>query len=233
MKDLLLDIFFPKKCVSCRKIGGFICENCFARISFNGINICTICNKHSIDGATHPGCLRAQGLNGVTSSITYKGVVKKLIYQFKYSPYLSSLNDVLSDLMHEGLIQSESFIHVLEKNPLIIDVPIHRKRYKARGYNHSTLLAEKLAVKLNLEFIPDVLLRLKKTDSQYKLSREDRKKNISGAFILNPKFKKYIKDFSVIIVDDVVTSGATLNECAKVLKRSGVKFVWGATLARE
>lgn len=135
--------------------------------------------------------------------------------------------------MYEGLIQSESFINILNRNPVIIDVPIHKNKFKKRGYNHSTLLAENLAEKLNLKFAPDVLLRLKETKPQFKLSREERRENILGAFNLNPKFKDFVKDKSIIIVDDVTTSGATLNECAKILKRNGAKFVWGATLARE
>lgn len=174
-----------------------------------------------------------QSLNGVTSSISYKGLVKKLIYQFKYAPYLSSLNEVLGELMYEGLIQSESFVNLLNRSPIIIDVPIHKNKFKARGYNHSTLLAKNLAEKLNLKFVPEVLIRIKETKPQFALKREERKENILGAFSLNLKFKDFIKDKSIVIVDDVATSGATLNECAKVLRRNGAKFVWGATLARE
>lgn len=234
MLDFIASLLYPKKCVKCRKGGAYICDNCFSEIKFLDFQICAVCQKGSIDGLTHPKCRSKFGIDGIISSIAYKGIVKKLLYQFKYPPYLSDLKTILGKVMYEGLIQQEAFSSfVASKNVYIISVPLHNRRLKTRGYNQAELLAKELSEKLKLKFVSDVLKRQENTKPQFKLKKEERRKNIIGAFSVNPKFKNKIKGKSFLLVDDIATSGSTLRECAKILKKGGAEKVLGITLAHE
>ena len=119
------------------------------------------------------------------------------------------------------------------ENVLITDVPLHKNRLKSRGYNQSELLAKELSQLLNLEYMPSCLTRKIDTKPQFKLDKKKRRENILGAFVVNPKIKTSIKGKRIILVDDIATTGATLRECAKILKQSGVEKVIGVTLAHE
>ena len=229
----LLDFVFPKYCVNCRKIGAYICANCFSFISFDVSMICLVCNRASIDGLTHPGCVDRYAIDGAFSAINYKGIVKKLIYNFKYKPYLSDLKNSLVELFYESIIQNELFMQTIEQPDneavVLVPIPLHRKRLRERGYNHAKLLAEGLSKKLNLKLL-EVLKRTKETKSQFGLKLDERKKNIKGAFIRNTKYEIHN---TIFLVDDILTTGSTLLEAANVLKRNGAKKVWGITLARD
>lgn len=226
-----LDIFFPKYCVSCKARGDYICTNCFSFISFDVSAICLVCNKGSIDGLTHPGCSSRYAIDGAFSAIAYKGIVKKLIYSFKYKPYLSDLKNVLADLFFEAIIQNSEFNTAYKNKPVLVPIPLSGIRLRRRGYNHAGILAQELSKRLNLEFL-DVLKRTRETKSQFGLSQKARKENIKGAFETR-EFKDLSKIPFVFLVDDILTSGSTLLEAARILKRSGVKKVWGIALARD
>lgn len=199
--------------------------------------ICLVCNKGSFDGLTHPRCRTKYSIEGAFSALNYKGVVKKLIYNFKYKPYLSDLKDSLVELFYESIIQNEIFQKALNYppagRPILVPIPLHRERLKARGYNHAKLLAEGLSKKLNLPLI-EVLQRRKNTKSQFGLKLKDRKENIRDAFVIAPTILiRQMVDHNILLVDDILTTGSTLLEAANVLKRFGVKKAWGLTLARD
>lgn len=234
MLSFIVSILYPKRCVRCKKHGDYICDNCLSTISFLNSQLCAVCQKGSIDGLTHPKCVTRLSIDGIISSIAYRGIVKKLIYQFKYPPYLSDLKSVLGKLLYEGLIQEEAFnAFVLRKNVWVVSVPLHTAREKKRGYNQSELLGKELSASIKKPFVKGLLIRKIQTKPQFELKRGERVKNILGAFQLNPKFKNNLKGANIIIVDDITTTGATLRECAKVLKANGVKKVLGVTLAHE
>jgi competence protein ComFC len=225
-----LDFVFPKYCVNCRRRGEYICANCFSFISFDVSMICLACNRPSLDGLTHPGCRTKYAIDGAFCAVAYKGIVKKLIYNFKYKPYLADLKNSLVELFYESIIQQEIFQKIYNLNPTLMPIPLHSKRLRSRGYNHSKLLAEGLAGKLNLKLI-DALLRTRETKSQFGLKLKERKENLKDAFALNTKYK--ILNTNMFLVDDILTTGSTLSEAAKILKRNGAKKVWGLTLARD
>jgi competence protein ComFC len=230
----ILDFIFPKYCVNCKKLGQYICTDCFSFISFDISMICLVCNRPSFNGLTHPGCEGRYTIDGCFAAVAYKGVVRKLIYSFKYKPFLSGLTNTLVGLFYESIIQNEMFFKTLEKpdnkKVIIVPVPLHRKRLRQRGYNHARLLAKGLAKKLNLE-MADALQRTKDTKSQFGLKLKDRKENIKGAFTLAQSSEPRAQ--SVFLVDDILTSGSTLLEAANTLKRKGAKNVWGLALARD
>lgn len=192
--------------------------------------ICLVCNKPTMDGLTHPGCRGKYVIDGAFCAVAYKGIVKKLIYNFKYKPYLADLKKSLVELFYESLIQNEIFQKAYKSLPILVPIPLYKERLRQRGYNHAQLLAEGLAKKFNLELI-DALQRVKTTKSQFGLKLEDRKENLKNAFILNPEYK--IRNANIFLVDDILTTGSTLLEAAKILKRNGAKKVWGVVLARD
>jgi competence protein ComFC len=227
----LLDFIFPKYCVNCRKVGDYICPNCFTFISFDFAMICLVCNKNSADGLTHPGCKSKYSIDGAFSAIAYKGIVKKLIYNFKYKPYLSDLKKSLVELFYESIIQQEIFQKVYKSSPILIPIPLSKKRLKSRGYNHSELLAQGLSRSLNLKLV-NGLQRVRETKSQFGLTLKERKENIKNVFAVSANIlvSKYP---NILLVDDILTTGSTLLEAAKILKKNGAKKVYGLTLARD
>lgn len=231
----LLDVIFPKYCVNCRKLGDYLCSDCFTFLSFDVEKICAACNLASFNGFTHPKCKGKYAIDGVFSSISYKGVAKKLIVKFKYDPYLTGLKTVLSDLFYEGIIQKEEFDKVLDSPPaggsILVPIPLFASRERKRGYNHAEILAKGLSAKLGIPTVK-ILKRIRNTKPQANLKREERLKNLKDAFVLDPKFEKEIKYKQIFLVDDVFTTGSTLLETGKILKKNGAKSVWGLTLAR-
>ncbi len=209
-----------------------MCPNCFAMISFSQDRICLVCNRASYDGLTHPKCRGKHVIDGSFTSIDYKGTVKKLLYTFKYKPYVSSLKVLLADLFYEGLIQQEGFMRALSTNPVLIPIPLHVTRLRQRGYNQSEILAIELGKKFDLP-IENLLTRTKKTISQFGLKREARIENVKGAFCARSKKLEARSYQGIFLIDDIMTSGSTFLECAYVLKKAGVKRVWGMALARD
>src|SRR3989344_6206152 len=227
-----LDLIFPKYCVNCRKLGDFLCAKCFSFLSFDVDKICVVCNLVSFNGFTHPKCRKKHTIDGVFSSISYKGVAKKLIIKFKYDPYLSGLKKVLSELFYEVIIQKEEFHKVLDsKKSLLVPVPLYSSRERKRGYNHAFILAQELSKSLNLPTVK-ILKRIKNTKTQVNLGKEERRRNLKDAFAIDSRFKGEIKAKQIFLVDDVFTTGSTLLSAGKVLKREGAAGVWGLTLAR-
>lgn len=225
----LLDLIYPKYCVYCRKLGSYLCPNCFIRLSFDVKKMCLSCNRASFDGLTHPRCLKKYTIDGSFSAISYGAVAKKLLYQFKYKPYLSDLTKFLITLMEESIIQNEEFHKVLSRDPIIAFVPLHGSKLKERGYNQVELLAEGLGKKLALQ-VQNVLVRTRQTKPQFGLKKKEREDNVSDAFAIRDKGQE-IRDKTIFLVDDVLTTGSTLLECANILKRGGAKQVFGVTLA--
>lgn len=221
-----MSFIFPKKCISCRRFGSYLCPDCFARLDFNIALICAVCGRQAVSGITHPVCRGRYDIDGVFASIVYRGVAKKLVYQFKFQPYLTDLRHVVADLFYEGLIQQELFYKIPQEKTILVPIPLHSKRLRSRGYNQAEILAVDLSKRLGLP-VKNILTRMRQTTSQVGKTQKERRENIKGVFQL----KGTVEGKAVLLVDDVLTSGATMNEAAKTLKRAGVKEVWGLALA--
>ena len=241
----LFDFLFPKYCVNCKKFGDFLCSNCFSRLSFDTKNICLVCGNPSYDGLTHPRCRGRYRIEGSFTGVVFNSVSKKLIYQFKYKPYLSSLSSFLTDLLYESLIQNENFNKTLGSQLLFIPIPLSAAKLRKRGYNQAEILAKGLSRKFGSPCL-NLLKRVRETKSQVGLNKKERKENISGAFeIINhlparlaaeragKAGKSSIINHNIILVDDVLTTGSTFSEACSVLKRSGAAKVWAVAFAKE
>lgn len=226
----LLDLVFPKTCLSCGREGKYICENCLAKVRILK-PACPYCEKDSIDGFTHTKCRKKYGLDGLTSIWKYEGVIKKAILALKFK-YATEVGVELSRRFVFAL-QSQYTKYYIPHTGTLAPIPIHWQRENVRGFNQSEEIGRIVAKEMSWKFVPDLLIKNKSTTSQVELSVEDRKQNLHGVFSLNPIHKSlFINLESIVIFDDVFTTGSTLHEAAKVAKHAGAKKVWGLTIAR-
>jgi ComF family protein len=163
-------------------------------------------------------------INGVLLSFRFEGAMREAIHKLKYGN-LRALAAPLAGMLREYLIA----------NPLDVDtmvpVPLHRKRLRERGYNQSQLLAQELGKLINVPVVTDVLVRLRHTPPQARTATvEERKRNIADSFACRDG---RLRGQRVLLLDDVATSGTTLDACAAVLKANGASSVWGLVIARE
>ena len=222
-----LDIFFPGKCVICGEYGSLCCGKCLQSIESIQTNTCPECGKISINCQYCTNCRgkKKPKVFAVFVACSYgSSALKKIIYELKYSG-ITGLIPICGELMYQR-VRSQNF----PKNTVIVPVPLHKNRLNLRGFNQSELLARYLSKRMDLPG-GDVLTRRLNTMNQVGLRREKRLSNLDGAFDCSDK--EYILGKNIILVDDVVTTGATLNECAKVLKQSGAKRIFAVVLARN
>jgi competence protein ComFC len=223
----IIDLIFPKKCLQCGKSGVYICPECLEKVGSPKL-FCLECLKASIDGATHIKCRRPSSIDFAYSPFRYEGVIRSAILRLKYS-FASDIKEELSKVFCERL---KSEVFVLPKRAAITSIPLHRLRQNWRGFNQSQELAQAVAEAFAWEYYPDILNRKKLSKPQVELKRRQRKENIRGVFSLNNKYKSPVmRQKSLIIFDDVLTTGSTIREACKVLKRAGADTVWGLTIA--
>jgi len=239
-KGFLLDLFFPKFCLGCQKEGSYLCEDCRSTLDICQFNYC-LCDKPiRLSLSSKNGkCSACQDkkLSGLCYALPYKEkqLTRKLIYQFKYPPYLKDLAKTLASLIIEHLILSGKNTDDIWENSVLIPVALHRKKFNERGYNQSEELARELSKILKVPILVDCLIKTKSTKPQMESSKEERETNLQNAFIIKNSTtdQSVVLNKKVFLVDDVYTTGSTMQECAKILKQSGAKQVWGICIARE
>lgn len=228
--ESFLDLIFPKFCISCKKEGSYICPDCKLRLQVNYYPLCPVCkNKVS---ATQKCLHHKSATRFCLSSFSYDNIlIKDLIHSFKYG-FIKSIGPELAEFQIETIKKSLFYDHIRNapQNFLLIPVPLHKKRLAWRGFNQSEILAKKISEELDLDIFCD-LKRIKHTPPQIDMTDKDqRQANIKNAFVCDKSRK--IKGKIAILVDDMITTGATLEECAKILKKNGAKEVWALTLAK-
>ncbi|OIP27394.1 MAG: amidophosphoribosyltransferase [Chloroflexi bacterium CG_4_9_14_3_um_filter_45_9] len=225
LAEAAVDFFFPKQCVGCGKMGDFLCSTCREKLPRLSPPICPKCGKPQASGIVCPSCRQRKAvIDGIRSPFLFDNVMRKAIHQFKYYN-LKAISSCLAQFLAD----------YLATNPLpgevLVPVPLHPKRLKQRGYNQSSLLAREVSKLVNLPVIENCLIRAKQGQPQVKTtSVEERQKNVIDAFVGRDE---RVSGKQIILIDDVCTSGATLESCARALKNRGALSVWGLTLARE
>ncbi|MGQ9545762.1 MAG: ComF family protein [Dehalococcoidia bacterium] len=223
--ELATDSFFPRRCVGCGKLGQFLCAHCLAKLPRVMPPVCPKCGKPQASGIMCPDCRRSQtGIDGIRSPFRFEEAIRQAVHELKYRN-LKAIAPCLGELLAD----------YLKANPLpgeaLVPVPLHPRRLRERGYNQSSLLARELARRIDLPLIEDCLLRIKRAQPQARAANlEERRTNVADAFICRDD---RVASKRIIVVDDVCTSGATLESCALALKSRGATSVWGLTLARE
>ena len=237
-EEFLLDLFFPKFCLGCRKEGTYLCDDCRALLDIAEFDYC-LCNTKPLrlpPGSKSGKCQRCRDkkLSGLYSALPYKEkhLTKKLIYQFKYQPYLKDLAKTLANILIEHFIISGKNTDEIWDNGILVPIPLEKTKLKIRGYNQSEELAKELSKVLRIPVISDNLIKIKNTKPQMELSKEERERNLEGAFTVKKPFD-FIQGKKIFLIDDVYTTGSTMEECAKTLKQAGAKSVWGICIARE
>ena len=199
---MALDLLFPPHCAGCGRVGSFLCPHCISSLA---------------EGPTR----RVSLLDGVVVLGVYEGALRKAIHALKYQG-IWRLADPLGELL------SERIVGAIGDVDWVCAVPLHEKRQTERGYNQSALVAEAMAARCGWNYGDALLVRIRETQSQVNLGAQERRENVAGAFRAADHL---VTGQRILIVDDVLTTGATIGACAQALRRAGAQQVWGAVLA--
>jgi len=225
LKGAALDLLFPQWCVGCGKEGDFLCYSCCQSLPRIMPPLCPRCGKPQLSGILCPSCVGWQAeIEGIRSPFRFDGVIRQAIHQLKYRN-LRAIAVPMAKLLKDYLIANPM------PGEVLVPVPLHQKRLRERGYNQSYLLARELGRLVNLPVVEDHLIRQRHAPPQARTSSvEERQSNTANAFTC-PNHK--LQDKQVLLIDDVTTSGATLDACASALKTAGASSVWGLVVAAE
>ena len=218
------DLLLPPKCVHCKTAGRWLCQSCLEKIPLINGPLCPRCGAtlslHSCQQCrAHP----LNSIDGIRATAAFSdSPLRSAIHEFKYNNHRA-----VTALLGEMLITSYRQYGL--KAEVIVPVPLHETKFKERGYNQSELLARPLGRALNLPLNLTTLRRVRKTESQMTLGADERHKNVTGAFSCEDKT---LSQRHILLVDDVCTTGSTLDACAAALKAGGAASVWGLTLAK-
>jgi competence protein ComFC len=225
LRGAALNLLFPQFCVGCGKEGAFLCDDCLQLLPRIEPPICPRCGRPQPDGGFCQNCYdwRAD-IDGIRAPFRFEGVIRTAVHQLKYHN-LRAIASSLAQLIN-GYLESNHL-----DGEVLIPVPLHRKRLRERGYNQSALLANELGRLMSLPIDEASLVREKYLLPQARTaSVDERRANVAGAFSC---WGDKLQGKKVLLIDDVATSGATMNACATVLKSAGATNVWGLALARE
>ncbi|MDD3998663.1 MAG: phosphoribosyltransferase family protein [Candidatus Shapirobacteria bacterium] len=209
--SLIIDWLFPRKCFGCGQGEGYLCSLCETKIK-NG------------------ELIKKNGFEGIISIYKYDGVIKNIIEKIKYG-FVSDASEEMAQKMARKLkIDYPNIVEYWQKEKYcLLPIPLHQQRQRWRGFNQSEILAEKLSKILKLKYKNNIIIRKLKIKNQAQIkNREEKWKNMINVFEIATKGNMPKK---VILVDDVITSGATMTAALKTLKNSGTNLGWGLTLA--
>ena len=229
----VLELLLPRQCVVCERLldrgeTGFVCGRCWARLPTMPSPRCDRCGHPTYTNACRwcdllPPYVRAARSVAWAAGDIGLGVVHALKYAGWYG---------IAAEMANRMARVDWPLDVVEERAAIVPVPLSSKRYRERGYNQSSMLALALSERLGLPVWEDVLTRVRHTETQTRLAPEDRRRNVTGAFGTPSSARNVLRGSHVVLVDDVVTTAATLNECAAALCDGGARIVSYLTFGR-
>ena len=228
-----VDVVLPPSCLLCgAPVGdsGALCPDCWNRVSFIGRPCCARCGLpfdiEAAPDAVCGDCARTPpAYDRARAAFRYEGAGRELILAFKMADR-SWVAPRLAAWLHRAAAP------LLPDADLVVPVPLHRWRLLARRFNQAAVLAGLLARETEALAAPDLLVRTRRTPPQTRLSRAARRRNVRGAFAVRPSRAHLVAERSVLLVDDVLTTGATVSACARALRKAGCVRVDVATLAR-
>lgn len=215
IKKFIFDIFFPKICLICQGEGDYLCQDCLATLEILNLH-----QRHS-----------TPNLTDLYFALPYQNInTKRLIQKFKYQPFIKDLAKTLASLIiaHFQLSDNEENF----SDFILIPVPLEKKRLKWRGFNQAEEIGKELSKFLNIKLLNDIMVKSKTTPPQVELTDEERKENIKGVFRCQKEKEGEILGKRILLVDDVYTTGSTMEECARILKTAGAKEIIGIVVAR-
>ena len=219
IRERLSKLFFPVNCLNCESESDWLCETCLANIPLTRDDICVLCHKYSEENNLCLVCQKELRLDGVVSLYPYnnqsiRSVIKvaKYIKQFDAIRYLSNKS------------RPDIWLRLPREKWQLIPIPLHKTKLKTRGFNQAEIIADEFSLKDNK--VSNILTRTIETIAQAELPKEERKDNVRNCFTLKSQ-----PPTTVLLIDDVFTTGSTLKEAAKVLRKAGTKKIWAVTLA--
>ena len=231
------DVLWPRTCAveGCPRVsdrpGRHICSSCFASLPFHEAGgACNVCGALVMAETHHSFVCETCRLDPpafefARSAVFYREPVDRMIMDFKYRKSTWLCEDLV-DLL-EGAVRAKLAFHDID---VVMPVPLHQNRLRERGYNQSAILARSLAKRINRRVDEASLVRTRDTEHQARLSGDARRKNLKDAFaVTSPAL---VRGRLVLLIDDIMTSGATLSHCARPLLDAGAASVWCATVAR-
>ena len=224
--NIILDAIFPKYCILCKSLGSNLCEKCKKNLQLTSFESCIVCDRLSIDGITHLKCKNKYSPDRYISLCYYNQLARKIILNAKYNQKSYKLFDDFINI-RENLIKLDS----IKPIDIIIPIPMTKSFKKLSDINHAEYIARKISETIKVP-ICDALIKTTKI-SQKRLSKDQRHINISGKIKLNTGLIPQIKDKAILLVDDVLTTGATMLESTKILKANGAKNITCLTLTKD
>lgn len=229
---MVKEILFPCFCVDCGLEGEWWCPRCLAELEIEFVRQCPVCGQATSAGEACQDCEAVSYLDGVTAFFSYRegDSLARLIKQFKYD-YAREIAVVWQRI----LAKRPNFLppDFVSLNMAVMPVPLHPRRQRWRGFNQAEIITQTvgqiITVGRQISCLTACLYRTRHTEQQARLTGEQRRRNLAGAFSWRGKSDVPAE---VLLVDDIFTTGSTLQECAKVLKANGGKRVWGLVLAR-
>jgi ComF family protein len=229
----VLDLLLPPLCLACDEpVGGTatLCTTCWKQIQFIAPPLCACCGTPfdiPVEAGTMCGAclLQAPRYASARTAMLYDEASRKLVLGFKHGDRTYAAK-ALAVWMHRA---GGNFIAQADA---LVPVPLHRWRLFQRRYNQASLLAQQIGILAAKPVIPDSLRRIRATPSQGHRNRKERQENVRGAFAVPEKFRTGLAGKTLVLVDDVMTTGATVNECARILLAAGAKQIHVLTLSR-
>ncbi|MFW6110237.1 MAG: ComF family protein [Patescibacteria group bacterium] len=221
---MLVSFFFPPRCLGCGKISDLICSSCRTQLDYVDSQVCVVCGQPAIGGFTHPRCETRYTPERTIAVFKFNSFLAKGLHTIKYRDQFVYLKP-LSVLAVNWLDRQDI---TFSRDLLVVPVPLHWLKLWERGYNQAELLAEQFSELLRLPLCSEVLKRVHYTKSQTQLSFSERKKNVRGAFDATSN----VQGKDILLIDDVITSGATTLSAVRALKKAHVGQVWVLALSK-
>ena len=221
-----LDLLFPRRCVGCEEEGSFLCARCEAGLARLVPPFCRQCAQPLASTDLCSRCRETPlpGLEGIRAPYLMDGVIRDCVHRLKYQDF-RALGRVLGGLLGAYVMELSLPASVL------VPVPLHPRRLRARGYNQAALLARAMGRQMGVPVADGALRRSRAAPPQARSAdMEERRRNVEGSFTVR---EESLAGGAVLLVDDVCTTGSTLSACAASLKAAGVSSVWAVTVARE
>ena len=216
--DIVLDFIFPPVCGICNQVGErYLCEKCKQEI---------ICSKIYLNQLDLYQNSTSVFIDEHFYLFSYTDMIREKILQYKFND-----KAYLANTIYEFFMNNEKLYRFLKKYDIIIPVPISTIRKRERGYNQSELLARKISKLAGNYYDTQVLKKTKRNQPQSKLNKEQRKENVKNVYKIQNK--RRIQNKKILLLDDVYTTGATVNECARMLKQAGSQSVGVLTIAKD
>lgn len=205
-----ISLLFPEYCFSCRKIGAYVCGECSSKLKYAAI--------------IH----RCPGFLGRIHFCTYGGVFKKTLWGAKYFSVKGAIHELLEYIPNNDIHNGFATLGLYPDSSCLVPVPLHPRRLRERGFNQAEIIADVLSSRTGVPVETDIVRRTKYTSQQARLTREERLKNMQNAFRMS---KHITGKTTVIVVDDVWTTGSTIRAMAQCLQDAGVRDIYALTLA--